>query len=99
MRYTPRFTTGPFLSASCIIEDAALSFYFYYLLKETVEKQMQTGRPRQRGSPHRPRGGWPHRIRDAAGDKELIKECEADLALLDSAYQLSILTEKNDTIQ
>ena len=85
MRYTPRFTTGPFLSASCIIEDAALSFYFYYLLKETVEKQMQTE--------------FDLATALAAGDKELIKECEADLALLDSAYQLSILTEKNDTIK
>ena len=63
MRYTPRFTTGPFLSASCIIEDAALSFYFYYLLKETVEKQMQTE--------------FDLATALAAGDKELIKECEA----------------------
>ena len=82
---TTRFTTGPFLSASIALEDMALNFYFTYLLEETVEKQLECERA----------------LQDAikSKDEELIKQCEFDLALIEKAYQISLITERNDTVQ
>ena len=80
-----RFTTGPFLSASIVLEDMALNFYFSYLLEETVEKQLESERLLKRAI--------------AEQDEELIKQCEFDLAIIERAYELSLITERNDTVQ
>ena len=41
MNNMPPFTSGPFLSASSAVEDAACNFYFSYLLQETVAEQLK----------------------------------------------------------
>ena len=82
---TPRFTTGPFLSASIVLEDMALNFYFSYLLEEAVEKQLECERALEAAI--------------QSNDEALIKQCEFDLAILEKAYQLSLITERNDTVQ
>ena len=82
---TPKFTTGPFLSASIALEDMALNFYFSYLLEETIEKQLESERA----------------LKQAIADKDedLIKQCEFDLAIIERAYELSLITERNNTVQ
>ena len=81
----PKFTTGPFLSASIALEDMALNFYFSYLLEETVEKQLESERALKQAI--------------ADEDEDLIKQCEFDLAIIERAYELSLITERNNTVQ
>ncbi len=85
MRTTPRFTTGPFLSASHMIEDLALSFYSLYLLAETVENQLRIEADLK--------------LAIEQEDDEMIKRCEMDLGLIETAYEFSLLTERNTSIQ
>ncbi len=82
---TPRFTTGPFLSASHMIEDLALSFYSLYLLTETVENQLRIEAELK--------------LAIEQEDDEMIKQCEMDLGLIETAYEFSLLTERNTNIQ
>ena len=84
MTTTP-FTTGPFLSASVALEDMAVNFYFAYLLGEAIEQQLECARA----------------LKNAieSDDADLIRQCEFDLALLDRAYELSLITERNNTVQ
>ena len=85
MNLQPRFTTGPFLSASLALEDLAINFYFSYLLEEAVEKQKECEDAL--------------RTAQQSQDEELIKQCEYDLAILERAYELSLISERFDTIQ
>jgi|TARA_R110000824_G_scaffold39325_2_gene119003 hypothetical protein len=83
--FQPRFTTGPFLSASIALEDLAVNFYFSYLLEEAVEKQKECEEA----------------LREAkkTQDADLIEQCEYDLAIIDRAYELSLISERYETVQ
>ncbi len=85
MNLQPRFTTGPFLSASIALEDLALNFYFSYLLDEAVVKQKECEEA----------------LREArkTDDEDLIRQCEYDLAIIERAYELSLVSERYDTVQ
>ena len=85
MRMTPCFTTGPFLSASHMVEDLALSFYSMYLLSETVGNQLRIEAELK--------------IAIEQEDDEMIKQCEMDLGLIETAYEFSLMTERNTSVQ
>lgn len=79
MRNLPPFTSGPFLSASSAVEDAACNFYFSYLLQETIAEQLKIEDELQEAI----------RLQDA----ELVKRLEIDLAVIEGAYHLSSVVE------
>ena len=77
--------TGPFLSASIILENMARSLYFSGLLMETIEKQRETEFELQ--------------MAKIMGDTELAKQCEADLAIIDKAYEVTAMLDFDDSVQ
>ncbi len=77
------FTTGPFLSASQSIEDAAVNFYFSYLLQETVMQQLHIEAQLAMAIDQQ--------------DEEKIKQLQFDLSILENAYQLSSFAESENT--
>jgi len=85
MNPKPRFTTGPFLSASLALEDMAVNFYFSYLLEEAVDRQKECEKALQEAR--------------QMNDEDLIKQCEYDLAIIERAYELSLISERYDTVQ
>jgi hypothetical protein len=85
MRPVPRFTTGPFLSASHMIEDLALSFYSMYLLSEAIESQLRIEADLTTALEQE--------------DEEAISQCRIDLRLIETAYEFSLISETNNDIQ
>ena len=77
------FTTGPFLSASFLLEDFATGLYFSALLKEAVAEQIILERQLKEAQ--------------AEADEEKIARIETDLALIEGAYHLSSFVEGETT--
>jgi len=78
-------TTGPFLSASLALDRLTTNLYFSHLLAQTVEQQKQSEQDLQ--------------VAIALGDEELIKQCEADLAIVERAYQVTAMLDFDDSVQ
>ena len=83
MNNMPPFTSGPFLSASSAVEDAACNFYFSYLLQETVAEQLKI------------EGALDEAIR--LEDPALIEQLKIDLSLIEGAYHLSSFVGSKNT--
>ena len=78
-------TTGPFLSASVALDKMATNLYFAQLLKETIEQQKQCELELN--------------LAQTLGDEDLIKQCEADLAIIERAYQVTAMLDFDDSVQ
>jgi len=78
-------TTGPFLSASLALEHMARSLYFSGLLMETIEKQKEYE--------------LELKIAKMTGDSDMIRQCEADLAVIERAYQVTAMLDFDDSVQ
>ena len=77
--------TGPFLSASVALEKMATNLYFTHLLAEAAEKQQQCEIDLT--------------LAKAQGDEDLIKQCEADLAIVERAYEITAMLDFDDSVQ
>ena len=77
--------TGPFLSASLALEKMATNLYFAHLLAEAAEKQQQCQIELT--------------VAEALGDEALIKQCEADLAIVERAYEITAMLDFDDSTQ
>ena len=69
----------------CIFEHMARSLYFSGLLMETIEKQKEYE--------------IELKIAKMRGDSEMIKQCEADLAIIERAYQVTAMLDFDDSVQ
>jgi hypothetical protein len=78
-------TTGPFLSASVAIEKLSHGLYFSSLLMETIEKQKECEFELQ--------------MAKITGDLDLVKQCEADLAIIERAYTITSMLDFDDSVQ
>ena len=72
-------TTGPFLSASVALEKLSHGLYFSGLLMETIEKQKECE--------------FDLKMAKLTGDLELVKQCEADLAIIERAYAITSMLD------
>lgn len=70
---------GLFLSASNAIEDFGCNLYFSYMLQETISQHMQIESELEEAR--------------RTKDTQKINQLEAEIAILDGAYQLSSLIE------